>query len=132
MQSSAISGSRPQLVFPTLWSLKHVPQLCQVDPMVLVTKNRLDGLPIYTYDQIGQGRISNPKTLNLGNSGWPHERKIILQEPTEDDNIELYDSATHILEDAARNKIEVLRSYNGREYTSHAFDEVCIQEGIRK
>ena len=30
--------------------------------MVLMTKNRLDGLPIYTYDQIGQGRINNPNT----------------------------------------------------------------------
>ena len=42
--------------------MENVPQLGQVDPMVLVTKNRLDGLPIQTYDQIGQGRINNPNT----------------------------------------------------------------------
>ena len=46
MHASAISGSRSQLVFPTLYQLEHVPQLGQVDPMVLETKNRLDGLPI--------------------------------------------------------------------------------------
>ena len=33
--------------------------------------------------------------------------KLILQVPTEDDNIELYDNTMHILEDSSKNKILV-------------------------
>ena len=35
------------------------------------------------------------------------KHKIILQEPTEDDDVKLYDSATLILEEAAKNKVLV-------------------------
>ena len=35
------------------------------------------------------------------------KRKLILQVPTEDDKIELYDKTMHILEDSSKNKILV-------------------------
>ena len=38
---------------------------------------------------------------------WKGRHKIILQELTEDDNLDLYDSSAQILENAAKNKILV-------------------------
>ena len=37
-----------------------------------------------------------------------------------------------LVENQTGKKIKVLRSDNGGEYTSHAFDEFCRQEGINK
>ena len=37
-----------------------------------------------------------------------------------------------LVENQAGKKIKVLRLDNGGEYTSHAFDEFCRQEGIRR
>ena len=37
-----------------------------------------------------------------------------------------------LVENRAGKKIKVLSSHNGCEYTSHAFDEFCRQEGIRR
>ena len=46
MHASEISGSWRQIMFPRLYKLVHVPQLGQVDPMVIVTKYKLKGLMI--------------------------------------------------------------------------------------
>ena len=37
-----------------------------------------------------------------------------------------------LVENQTRKKIKVLRSDNGGEYTSHAFDEFCRPEGIKR
>ena len=37
-----------------------------------------------------------------------------------------------LVENQTGKKIKVLKSENGGEYTSHAFDEFCRQEGIRR
>ena len=37
-----------------------------------------------------------------------------------------------LVENQTRKKIKVLRSDNGGEYTSRAFDEYCRQEGIKR